>query len=167
MVELKEFPGYYATKSGKIYSAKTNRYLRPATTKLGYLQLGLSHNNKGYSRLAHRLIAETYVPNPDNKKEVNHIDGDKTNNWDWNLEWATRAENMRHAFNKGLISQKGINNNRTKLNMWQIRIIKAILQLPRVTRPNQDVIGRMFGVQRGAISKINTGLHWNLEEHHG
>ncbi len=69
-----------------------------------------SNSRRGYKRiklfnkeyLAHRIIAETFIPNPENKPQVNHIDGNKTNNDVSNLEWVTSSENRRHAFDTGL-----------------------------------------------------------------
>ena len=72
--------------------------------------LRVYHNNYGYQRvsagpstqLVHRMVAETWIPNPNHRKEVNHINGDKTDNRVENLEWVTHSENMRHAFRSGL-----------------------------------------------------------------
>lgn len=68
----------------------------------GYLKLTLRKNNKQYNKTVHRLVAEAFIPNPDNKLQVNHIDGDKQNNNVNNLEWCTKSENMKHAFKTGL-----------------------------------------------------------------
>jgi hypothetical protein len=63
---------------------------------------------KSKSLYFHRLVAEAFIPNPDNKKEVNHIDGDKLNNSVENLEWATRSENTIHAFATGLMEGRAV-----------------------------------------------------------
>ena len=68
----------------------------------GYCQVGLTKKNIRKMYKAHRLVAEAFIPNPENKPQINHIDGDKTNNVMKNLEWVTREENMQHAYKIGL-----------------------------------------------------------------
>ena len=70
--------------------------------KNGYKGVVLSKNGKPTSFLIHRLVAQSFIPNPHNLPQVNHIDGDKTNNRVENLEWVTPQQNVRHAFDTGL-----------------------------------------------------------------
>ena len=67
-----------------------------------YLSVCLSYKDKGRHELVHRLVAMAFIPNPDNKPQINHIDGNKHNNHVSNLEWATCKENIQHAHNTGL-----------------------------------------------------------------
>lgn len=76
--------------------------LKQQNSANGYKQINLYKNNKHRTEKIHRLVAEAFIPNPENKPEVNHIDGDKTNNYIGNLEWNTRKENGKHAWNIGL-----------------------------------------------------------------
>jgi hypothetical protein len=74
----------------------------------GYLRITTSINSKTIAFASHRIIAETWIANPDNKKQVNHKDGVKYRNWVTNLEWNTPKENTNHAINTGLsIREKG------------------------------------------------------------
>lgn len=87
---------------------KRNHYVKGGiiSTRInncGYVSVRLSKNGKIYTRFVHRLMAEAFIPNPLNKKYVNHIDGDKKNNSLKNLEWVTHSENIRHAYRLGLI----------------------------------------------------------------
>lgn len=83
------------------------KILKGRTTKYGYLQIGLTDkNNYRVNRYVHRLVAEAFIPNPQNKKEVNHIDCNKKNNGVDNLEWVNRKENMQHASDNNLIPSK-------------------------------------------------------------
>ena len=90
--------GYIVYSDGKIFSPH-GRQLSKNTKQSGYIRVYIN----GKPRLLHRLIAEAFIPNPDNKPEVNHIDGNKHNNDISNLEWCTHHENMSHAWNTGLI----------------------------------------------------------------
>lgn len=85
---------------------KQGRLLHPYTNKRGYKRATLIRNNEREKKLVHRIVAETFIPNPDNKQQVNHIDGNKENNSVENLEWCSNIENIHHAFNTGLFDNK-------------------------------------------------------------
>ena len=76
--------------------------LIPSISTHGYYQITLFLKTKGKTFRIHRLVAESFIPNIMNKKEVNHIDGNKLNNHISNLEWCTRSENVSHALKTGL-----------------------------------------------------------------
>lgn len=84
--------------------------------RLGYLTITLMKNAKSKHFYAHNLTAKVFIPNPRNKKEINHIDGNKQNNHISNLEWSTRSENIQHAFDTGLkMSFKDSNHPMAKM----------------------------------------------------
>ncbi len=96
------FEDYLIFRDGRVFSFKTNKYLKPRNNTKGYYQVVLSQPEKKYIKYIARLVAQAFIPNPDNKPEINHIDGDKANNNVYNLEWVTRSENMLHAYSNGL-----------------------------------------------------------------
>lgn len=90
---------YSVTDDGKVFSHKYGRQveLRQSEHK-GYRRVALSQNNKRTNYPVHRLVAEAFIPNPDEKPFVNHIDGNKRNNEVQNLQWCTASENQKHAY---------------------------------------------------------------------
>lgn len=112
-VELKDYPGYYIAHSpARLMRLKENVYVTcsqtPNSAKDNYWTCTLKTVDGRYiKRSIHRLLMQTFVPNPDNKAHVNHIDGDKSNNEMSNLEWATPKENATHAYSIGLSSAEG------------------------------------------------------------
>ena len=84
---------YSITNTGKVYSYISGRYLHKGYDKDGYELVTLSRNNYRRTYRVHRLVAEAFIDNPDNKTEVNHIDFNVKNNWFENLEWVTKKEN--------------------------------------------------------------------------
>ena len=76
-------------------------------TRDGYCESTLFKDGKPKHIRTHRIVAEAFCPNPDNKLEVNHIDGCKVNNTAWNLEWVTSSENQKHAYRLGLQKTSG------------------------------------------------------------
>ncbi len=96
------FDKYYVSNRGRVKNKKTGRVLKPCVSSWGYLRHTLSLNGVTSVVRVHRLMALAFIPNPENKPTVNHIDGNKTNNSLDNLEWATYSENNFHAYRIGL-----------------------------------------------------------------
>lgn len=87
------FDGYYqVTNDGRLYSVRRSKWLRPNTDKYGYLYYVISINSERHTLKAHKLVAECYIPNPENKPTVDHINGDRKDNRVDNLRWATYKE---------------------------------------------------------------------------
>jgi len=100
--EVPGFPGYHATMNG-IVIGKSRKAMKGYKDKKGYIRVCVRRpGGKWIPVLAHRIIAITFLPNPENKPCVNHKDGNKENNHVDNLEWCTVAENNQHAHATGL-----------------------------------------------------------------
>jgi AraC-like DNA-binding protein len=106
--DIKGFEGRYAiNKNGEVYSYFLNRLMKLKTSKTGYLVVHLRKQEEEKHPSVHRLVAEHFIDNPDNKPTVNHIDGNKKNNGVENLGWSTHKEQSKHALDQGLIIPRG------------------------------------------------------------
>ncbi len=99
---ITDFSNYSISTKGIVTNIKTQTIKKPWLGKVGYYYIDLYSNNQSTKVALHRLLAQTFIPNPDNKKTVNHIDGNKLNNTLANLEWATHSENNQHAYDTKL-----------------------------------------------------------------
>lgn len=114
MIQIKDYPNYYVTDEGFIYSEKNNIILKGGLDKDGYSLVTLQRGMLRRTAKVHREVAIAYVPNPDKLPVVNHIDGNKINNHPSNLEWTTVSGNTKHAYVLGSLCQKGEANNACK-----------------------------------------------------
>ena len=142
-------------KRANVLNINTKRFVRQKQDKYGYIFISA---NGVYS--LHRLMAKTFLPNPLNKPQVNHIDGNKANNCLANLEWCTASENIKHAYKIGLYDKlktlwKGENNANAKLNEQQVREIRAIGRTM-----SQIDIANKYNVSRSLISLILNNKIW-------
>lgn len=102
-----------------MYGATLSQHVNGKPGEARYISIGLWRNNIPTYKYLHRIVAEAFVPNPDNKRYVNHIDGDPSNNCASNLEWCTAHENMQHAKALGLLKSPDISisiQNLSKVN---------------------------------------------------
>ena len=101
---------YYVSSFGRVYSKHTNKLRKLFKHNNGYLLVDYKNvHGKKITKKVHRLVAELFIPKPSDDLIVNHIDGDKTNNHIWNLEWVTHKENTQHMLKYGL--KKSFPNN--------------------------------------------------------
>ena len=184
MKDIKGYEGLYAvTRSGKIWSyPKTKRnkkgmWLKPFIqskkrvngTIYSLASVGLRKNKKRRLFLVHRLVALTYIPNPENKPDVNHINGNSLINEDWNLEWNTKFENMQHAERTGLSNQftekqkkarsdngklTGAANGQKSRRLFSMGEVDCIRKIHEVGKKSCRTIAKIYNCSNVTISNM-------------
>lgn len=169
IAEILQESGYAIFNDGTILG-KNNKSLKLHKGTSGYLQLNIN-TPKTKSYLVHRLVAELYIPNPDELPEVNHKDGNKLNNKSSNLEWCTRSQNIQHGIDNGLIPSPwkdkfGNKHIRSKTTL-QIDINGDILNEYGSAREASRITGINYGtISNVLIGRGNTagGFKWKYKE---
>lgn len=150
--------GYVIYEDGRVWSDFKKGFLRLTIHCKGYHQAVLQVNGKPKRTGVHRLVMLAFNP-IDNADEyqVNHIDGDKSNNHLSNLEWTTCKENIHHAMEHGLRGDfKGENNGQSVLTEADVRQIVELIK----QKVSYSTIAKQFGVSKGTIAHIKTGRNW-------
>jgi hypothetical protein len=157
MITILDFPNYKIDILGNVYSCKNNkiRKLKPSLINPGYYTIVLVNNFGRKKFYIHRLLAEYFIPNPQNLDTVNHINGVKTDNNLTNLEWLSRADNIKHAFNTGLQPKR---NNRkcTKLKN------DALINLYKDGHSGNfsiKTLANKYNVTEGYVRELSRGLY--------
>jgi hypothetical protein len=148
---------YMISDQGRVKSVGygKERILKPVKQTGGYFHVNLYKDGIRKQYLIHRLVCLNFLDNPFNKPDVNHLNGIKDDNRLINLEWSTRSENNKHAFDNGLkISSKGINHGSCKLTE------KEVLEI-RQSDLKLKELGKIYGVSFQSISYIKRRKIWN------
>lgn len=147
--------GYSVSNLGRVKN-KFNNIKNLSLHHRGYIVT--RYHKSMYS--VHRLVAKAFIPNQDNKPEVNHIDGNKQNNHVSNLEWCTRRENQLHAYRTSLRTNEGDSNPNSKLN-WDM--VNEIRKLYNTGLYKQIELGKMYNISQSVISKVVLQQNWSRE----
>lgn len=142
---------YEVSNFGRVRSLNNNSILKPFKNTGDYLGVKLYKNNIRFNKLLHRLVAQAFIPNPENKPQVNHIDENKTNNIVSNLEWVTAKENINHG-TRNERAAKAISKSKS------IPIIATNLKTGESTNFNSGrECARALGLDQSNLTKILKG----------
>jgi hypothetical protein len=158
MTIIKEFENYAVDEQGNVFSLpkktrKGTRILKYNIANNGYAMLDLCKDGNIKRFLVHRLIAETLLPNPDNKPQVNHKNGNKLDNRIENLEWNTRSENQKHAIQIGLRTANGEKNSQSKLTEQEVLYI-------RESKEKGSILAKKLNISHPTICDIRKNRSW-------
>lgn len=149
---------YKISNLGNVFSypkskCRKEKILKPMLLRNGYLRVDLCKDKTVTRLLIHRLVAEAFIENPENKYSVNHKNGIKSDNCASNLEWSTRSENQKHAILTGLRTAKGIKNSQSKLKESEV------ISIFDDVRP-YALISKEYNISIPTISDIKRGHTW-------
>jgi len=149
---IKGFEDYEISNKGSVRRLYLKGYkTRAKVIQNGYVSVTFSKGNTFKKFQVHRLVAIAFIPNPDNKPCINHIDGNKLNNEDWNLEWNTFSENELHSHR--ILGKKTNGIIRRKINLDDFCVIKALYY----SGFSQTTISEKYNVNQATISNIING----------
>jgi len=143
---------YIINDKGEIYSTLSSRNIKGSIDSKGYVTIILRKKTGAKKSIfLHQLVAKMFIPNPENKPQVNHIDFDKSNNCVENLEWCTMKENIKHYYNNPIVTNR-------KLSLDQIELIKELVKDRTWTYKK---ISKRFGISESYVYKIVKNIRCN------
>jgi hypothetical protein len=146
-------------RSLKMRSRK-GRILKQTRNERGYPEIRIQVGGLNSPRVVHKMVMLTFVGERPKGMQINHINGRKDDNRLINLEWSTPSDNMKHAYETGLLSRKGENNTKAKLTETFIKEIREKYKSGKYT---QKQLGKEYNVAQAHISTIVKGKTWNYD----
>ncbi len=138
---------------------RNGKFMKHQNGRSGYKYVSLSKNDKRKNFLIHRLIAIHFIPNPENKPFINHINGIRTDNSIKNLEWCTHAENLQHAYDTGLHKPHSKKVNRGE-NSSRAKITKETAMDIFNATGTQAHIASKYGIAQSQVYRIKSKKRW-------
>ena len=133
---------YSIYSDGKLYNLETKKFKKWTNNGNGYIKTQIWINGKPKNMYQHRLLAEQFIPNPENKKQVNHINGIKSDNRIENLEWVTQSENGKHSFANGL--QKVTKPCKKVIDVTTNKIYESVTEAAENYKINRTYLSSML-----------------------
>ncbi len=163
-VDIKGYEGRYSIDENReVYSlpksgsgGHSGKVLKQMVSGRGYAYVILRKNNIATHKFIHKEMAIAFIPNPDNKPQVNHIDGNKLNNALNNLEWCTAKENSQHAVRTGLLKMNGVDNPQNKYSNRLVIKMRKLHELGFKTK----TLSKIFGIHQTYVSQIVFYKRW-------
>lgn len=147
---------YEVNKLGEVRNRVTEHMMTMSFFRTGYCRITLFILSQRIHLSVHRLVANAFIPNPENKPDVNHINGIKTCNWVGNLEWATKKENVNHAIRTGLAHRIGEGNPNNKYSIEHVHAACKLLE--QGLEPIE--VAKLIPIGIDVIRNIKLGRNW-------
>lgn len=165
-VAVQNFPSYLIGDRGEVISLNYRhtgkaKKLKRSVNRYGYENVELWKNGEGKRVTVHQLVAQHFVPNPNDKPQVDHLNGDKTDNRAKNLEWVAAEENIRRFWKDNKQQRRdrsGEKNHASKVTKGEAERIKMLYE---ETEATQSDIATRFDLNQSQVSRIVNGKRWN------
>ena len=161
---VKEFPEYWVSNRGRVYSTVTDRFIEGTRLRSGYIDVSLKIAGERFHRYLHRMVAEAFIPNPDNYPIVRHLDDDPSNNDVENLAWGTQTDNMRDCIENGRFRYFTKADIERANEVRRTPVIAIRLSDGYVEHfISQQEASRILGISQSDIFSVVHGLHSNAK----